>query len=175
MAFHPFRHLQHSPDLSVLEGLLTLENPALPNILLVIITCLFQTPHSSPLFVFTSLPLLIHLAESQFTTDLFTKTLISFASGTGATIGGTTWGLLPNFGEKLLGTAVMSTLISFASVSAVSLHRQVLRARLLKEGNWDAIVFFGLLWAGVWALFSHISPFGRFVSTPLVDLVTMAL
>lgn len=163
MDFRPLRNLHQVPGLSVLEGITTIKTPAFPHIVLAITTILFQTPHAAPTFVFTSLPILIHLAETQSTWD-FTKTtlgpLICYLTADSYT---TTRGLLASKGQVLFGQLALSTGLAFTSWLAVVAHRQAIRGGALSEGNWDTTLAFGLLWAMAWLVFSWISPFGRYV------------
>lgn len=165
MDFRPFRSLHQVPGLSILEGITTLKNPAFPHILLAITTILFQTPHAAPTFVFTSLPILIHLAESQFTWGFAKRTLGPLTGYLTVDSFTTTRDLLASTGQVLFGQSALSAGIALTSWLAVLLHRQAIRGGALLEGNWDTTLAFGLLWAGAWLAFSWISPFGRYVGS----------
>lgn len=175
MDLHPFRDLSLPGIYSAFEGIITLKNISFPHTILAITSFLFQTPHASPTFIFTSLPILIHLAESQ-PTGRFLLTSILPLIGT-LTTGGlsTSWNLISSKGQVITGQTALSACIGVVCGLAVMLHRLTISRGGMKEGSWDTTIGFGLIWAGFWLIFSWISSFGRYVSDTLIFSVRFKL
>lgn len=150
--------------LSIFEGIITLKNISFPHTILAITSFLFQTPHASPTFLFTSLPILIHLAHTQHPFRFLLTAIPSL--GIPLTANGllTSWNLLPSPGQVIGGQTILSTVIAGMCALAVLLHRLSVGWGGFKEGNWDTTMAFGLIWAGAWLAFSWMSPLGRYVN-----------
>lgn len=164
MDFHLLRNIRNIPGLSAFEGVFTIKNLSFPHVILAITSFLFQRPHASPVFVFTSLPTLIYLAESQTPWQFFTASAISPIPALDA--GGllTSWNITAKASEVLVGQTLLSGFVGMMTILAVLLHRMVIQHGLLQEGSWDTILVFGLVWAAALLTLTSCSPLGRFVS-----------
>lgn len=163
--FMPWRYIQRFPGFNIIEGLFTRPSPSFPHILVSITTLLFQTPNTSPLFVFTSLPVLIDTTYRRRPRwpDLMRRAgYILFALFTNSIF--SSWNLLENHGEVLLGQGAFSGAVALATLAPILLHRALTSKRIVRKEGWEVGIAFGLLWAVGWALFEHVSPFGRYVS-----------
>jgi hypothetical protein len=129
------------------------------------------TPSSSPLFPLFTLPSLLHRDElynpysgAALSGQLgLLKKSLALAIGSAGGSLFTTWGILPSGIETLLFQGVVSTSVALFIILILWLHTTVADLLDVNE-DWISSPLFGLIWAGLWLLWTKLPPFGRLVS-----------
>lgn len=118
------RVVQALSHFKILEGVAYRPSISYPHIVVAVTALIFQTPGTSPLFVVTSLPVLIDTCYrgTPKSSDSFRKLGCLAAALFGNSIW-SSWGLLDNHGEILMGQAVFSVAVAAMTIAPILAHR----------------------------------------------------
>lgn len=128
------------------------------------------TPESSLFFAPLTLPFVLHKSEdvdgvSDHPTSSMHLKKKALLMALGSTLGSLfkTWGILPSIVENVGSQAIISTCSAGYIALIVWIHRKVVKV-FGAEDDWTSSWLFGLIWAGMWLVWTKLSPLGRHVS-----------
>lgn len=172
MPFWHYRTLHNLPDLKVFEGVYSTASSRTPDILLAVTTLLFQHLDNSPLFILTSLPVLMRQCRTQSQPSWDWQSLFITAGAINmpsiATSIFTNWDLFTDKGLVAFSQILFTTLLTAMMMGTIFLHWRLQDIDRLKLEGWAAALSFGIMWAMTMIFCEWVSPLGRHVSATVV-------